>query len=101
MPVCGNRSRHADGKPVAHASVDAVRACCLDTEAWACQWLLAAHQQTEHDGQLAPQRAAYLLEQLRTAQALATGRYPKPDLQLPLPDRGDRPQSADHRSHCP
>ncbi|GAA2679024.1 MULTISPECIES: hypothetical protein [Actinosynnema] len=41
MPVCGNRSRHTDGKPVVHASVDAVRACCLADEVWACRWLVA------------------------------------------------------------
>ncbi|QFZ20545.1 hypothetical protein [Saccharothrix syringae] len=35
------------------------------------RWVLlpAAHQQAERDGRLAPQRAGYLLEQLRTAQA--------------------------------
>lgn len=41
MPVnCGNRARHADGAAVTHASVDAVRACYLAGETWACDWLV-------------------------------------------------------------
>ncbi|QFZ20547.1 hypothetical protein [Saccharothrix syringae] len=40
-------------------------------------------------------------ERTRTVIGMAIGRYPKPDLQLPFPDRGDRHQSADHRSHGP
>ncbi|MGW4528857.1 hypothetical protein [Amycolatopsis sp. NPDC004378] len=42
MPVnCGNRRRHADGEPAAHASADAVRACFLAEETWTCDWLTA------------------------------------------------------------
>lgn len=42
MPVnCGNHSRHADGGPATHASVDAVRACYLAEETWVCNWLVA------------------------------------------------------------
>ncbi|GAA2678988.1 MULTISPECIES: hypothetical protein [Actinosynnema] len=40
-------------------------------------------------------------ERTRTVIGMAVGRYPKPDLQLPFPNRGDRHQSVDHRSHDP
>lgn len=40
MSVCGNRARHTDGEPVAHTSIDAVRACHLAEEVWACEWLV-------------------------------------------------------------
>ncbi|MDT7785195.1 MAG: hypothetical protein QOF58_3614 [Pseudonocardiales bacterium] len=40
MPVCGNRARHAEGTPVAHASVAAIRACFLEEEVWPCSWLV-------------------------------------------------------------
>jgi hypothetical protein len=46
---CGNRRRHADGGPAAHASIDAVRACCLAEETWFCDWQ-TAHNHPE-DGE--------------------------------------------------
>lgn len=53
MPViCRNRRRHANGETVAHASVDAVRACFLADEVWACDWL-AMHTHPEDGEQYA------------------------------------------------
>ncbi|MEU7480488.1 hypothetical protein AB0A63_31235 [Lentzea sp. NPDC042327] len=39
MPVCGNRARHAERIPVRHSTVEAVRRCHLEPEAWPCEWL--------------------------------------------------------------
>lgn len=42
MPFnCGNRARHASGQPEHHATIDAVRACYLESETWPCTWLMS------------------------------------------------------------
>lgn len=36
--TCGNSAKHESGGPMAHASVEAVRACCQDKTIGACTW---------------------------------------------------------------
>lgn len=51
MPVtCGNRARHADGKPAVHADVTEVRECYLGPQTWRCDWLFGVRH--PEDGEI-------------------------------------------------